>query len=128
MWSRCRCVSRMCSGRSGGGSVQAERADARAGVEHERGAVGERHLHARRVAAVAHGLRARGRDRPARAPDADLHAASSSAGQKTTIAPAVAVGPDEREAAGLDRVRWSPSAERMQKRVVRRAVAAQRLR
>ena len=44
-------------------------ADAGAGVEHEHVAVGERDLHARGVAAVAGGLRARRRHRAARAPD-----------------------------------------------------------
>ena len=48
---------------------QAQRPDAGAGVEHEHVAVGERDLHARGVAAVAGGLRARRRHRAARAPD-----------------------------------------------------------
>src|SRR5438477_2293058 len=67
--------------------VEAQAADAGPGVEDERAAVGQSQLDARRVAPVARRLRARSRNRPARAPDLDLHAAPSPAIQKKIIAP-----------------------------------------
>ena len=51
----------------------AERTDARARVEDEHRPVGEEHLDARGVAAVAHGPRPRRGERSPAAPDRDAH-------------------------------------------------------
>src|SRR4051812_4398162 len=64
-----------------------EAADSGAGVEDERGAVVERDLHARRVAAVVGRLGTGGGDRATRTPDRQLQEPSSCVTQKSTIAP-----------------------------------------
>ena len=48
-------------------------ANARAGVEHDQGALAGTYLDTRRVAAVAHGFRARAGDRPTTAPESRPH-------------------------------------------------------
>src|SRR3954464_6206033 len=91
-----------------------EAADDGARVEHERSSILERDLDTRRVAAVAHRLGARRRNRSARSPDLDLHGAAVSATQKNTIAPCEPSAPiigtaltsTKCSAPLIDRIRW----------------------
>ena len=97
------------------GQGEAEAADPGAGVERQHRAVGEGDADAGGVAAVADRFRPRGRDRPPRSPELDLHAGPaplpSAAGQKTAIAPcepcAVWIGKAETSTSC-----WVPSVER----------------
>ena len=82
MW---RWVSRMSIRARSGGSCVAEPADAGPGVEHQHRAVVAAHLDARRVAAVARGLRPGRRDRAAGAEQGDAHGHSIS--QNSAAAP-----------------------------------------
>ena len=73
-WSRCRCVSRMCSstGRSSCIDTPSGRMPG-TGVEHEHVPAVEAHLDTRRVAAVLDGVGTRRRDRPSTPPHAGAH-------------------------------------------------------